>query len=179
MQILQRKYPTQMAQPGKPEKREHTYIRHGGRAFLASCVVPTGQGVWNLGMTRPREDCAAPLRPVVAQRPDRARDDWVIDHLKTHWSLDVCRVVASGGALPWPPKTLARGSQRRAVRREPTPTPGVHGTPTPGSWRHPVALWCSVVARRCRTRGDFCAGEDCEARLCDALEASHTHDAPP
>ncbi len=31
MQILQRKHPTQLAQPGKPEKREQEYIRHGVR----------------------------------------------------------------------------------------------------------------------------------------------------
>jgi hypothetical protein len=29
MQILQRTYPTQPMAPGKPEKREHAYIRHG------------------------------------------------------------------------------------------------------------------------------------------------------
>src|SRR5262252_2749182 len=34
MQILQRRYPTQPVQPGKPEKREHEYIRHGVRALL-------------------------------------------------------------------------------------------------------------------------------------------------
>src|SRR4029078_5259278 len=28
MQILQRKYPTRLARPGHPEKREHEYIRH-------------------------------------------------------------------------------------------------------------------------------------------------------
>ena len=43
MQILQRKYPTQPMAPGKPEKREHEYIRHGVRALIASFVVPTGQ----------------------------------------------------------------------------------------------------------------------------------------
>src|SRR2546430_3281502 len=43
MQILQRRYPTQPVQPGKPEKREHEYIRHGVRALPASFVVPTAQ----------------------------------------------------------------------------------------------------------------------------------------
>ena len=42
MQILQRKYLTQPITPGKPEKREHEYIRHGVRALIASFVVPTG-----------------------------------------------------------------------------------------------------------------------------------------
>ena len=56
MQILQRKYPTQPMVPGKPEKREHEYIRHGVRALIASFVVATGQVVWNLGQTRkPRQ----------------------------------------------------------------------------------------------------------------------------
>jgi hypothetical protein len=41
-QMLQRRYPTQPVQPGKPEKREHEYSRHGVCALLASCVVPTG-----------------------------------------------------------------------------------------------------------------------------------------
>jgi hypothetical protein len=35
-QMLQRQYPTPPMAPGKPEKREHEYIRHGGRAWLAS-----------------------------------------------------------------------------------------------------------------------------------------------
>lgn len=44
MQILQRKYPTQPLEPGKPEKREHEYIRQGTRALIASFAVPTGEG---------------------------------------------------------------------------------------------------------------------------------------
>jgi hypothetical protein len=91
MQMLQRKYPTQGAQPGQPEKREQEDIRHGVRAFLASCVVPTGQVLWNLGMTRTSEDLVAHLQTVVTQLPEMARYDWVLDNLNTHWSLDVCR----------------------------------------------------------------------------------------
>jgi hypothetical protein len=36
MQILQRQYPTQPIEPGKPAKREHESIRHGTRALIAS-----------------------------------------------------------------------------------------------------------------------------------------------
>jgi len=67
MQILQRKYPTQPMAPGKPEKREHEYIRHGVRALIASFVVATGQVVWNLGQTRTSADFAAHLAHVVHQ----------------------------------------------------------------------------------------------------------------
>jgi hypothetical protein len=73
MQILQRRYPTQPVQPGKPEKREHEYIRHGVRALLASFVVPTGHLVWHLGQTRTNADGAAHLTHGVPQRPARPR----------------------------------------------------------------------------------------------------------
>src|SRR5215468_5600514 len=77
MQILQRKYPTQPMAPGKPEKREQEYIRHGTRVLLASFIVPTGQVVWNLRPTRTSADFATHLTTVVQQLPDMQRYDWV------------------------------------------------------------------------------------------------------
>jgi len=179
MQILQRKYPTQLAQPGQPEKREQEDIHHGARAFLASLVVPTGQVLWNLGLTRTSADFAAPLQTVLAQLPEMARDDWVLDNLNTHWSLDVCRLVASWCGLPWPPKALERGSQRRAFLRDPTPKHVCHCTPTHGSWLHQVELGFSVLARRFLKRGDFCSPTDFETRLADYLDVYHTPHAHP
>jgi len=76
--------------PGKPEKREHEYIRHGVRALIASFVVATGQVVWNLGQTRTSADFAVHLANVVHQLPEMQRYDWVVDNLNTHWSLAVC-----------------------------------------------------------------------------------------
>jgi hypothetical protein len=93
MHILQRKHPTQLRQPGKPEKREQAYLRHGTRVLLASFVVPTGQGMWNLRPTRTSADFAAHLANVVHQLPDMHRYDWVVDKLNTPWSFDGCRLV--------------------------------------------------------------------------------------
>ena len=69
MQILERKHPTQLVLPGKPEKRKQEYIRHGVRALISSFVVPTGQVVWNLGKTRTSEDFAAHLSKVRNEFP--------------------------------------------------------------------------------------------------------------
>jgi DDE superfamily endonuclease len=120
MQILQRKSPTQPMAPGKPEKREHEYSRHGVRAFIASFVVATGQDVWNLGQTRTSADFAAHLAQVVHQLPEMQRYDWVVENLNTHWSLDVCRLVAQGCGVPCVAQALRRGVQRRAFLSDPT-----------------------------------------------------------
>jgi hypothetical protein len=179
MQILQRRYPTQPVQPGKPEKREHEYIRHGVRALLASFVVPTGQLVWNLGQTRTSADWAAHLANVVHQLPAMQRYDWVVDNLNTHWSLEVCQRVAQWCAVPFLPKDLQRGVQRRAFLCDPTHKHVFHFTPKHGSWLNQVELWFSVLARRFLKRGDYDSAHDFDIRLADYLEVYNTHHAHP
>ena len=177
MQILQRRYPTQPVQPGKPEKREHEYIRHGVRALLASFVVPTGQLVWNLGQTRTSADWATHLANVVHQLPAMHRYDWVVDNLNTHWSLEVCQLVAHWCAVPFIPKELQRGVQRRAFLCDPTHKHVFHFTPIHGSWLNQVELWFSVLARRFLKRGDYASAQDFDTRLSDYLEVYNTHHA--
>jgi DDE superfamily endonuclease len=179
MQILQRCFPTQPVQPGKPEKREYEYIRHGVRALLASFVVPTGRLVWNLSQTRTSADWAAHLANVVRQLPAMPRYDWVVDNLNTHWNLEVCRLVAQWCAVPFSPKALQRGAQRRAFLCDPTHKHVFHFTPKHGSWLNQVELWFSVLARRLLKRGDYASVQDFDTRLADYLEVYNTHHAHP
>jgi DDE superfamily endonuclease len=179
MQILQRRYPTQPVQPGKPEKREHEYIRHGVRALIASFVVATGQVVWNLGQTRTSADFATHLASVVHQLPEMQRYDWVVDNLNTHWSLDVCRLIAQWCGVPFVAQALRHGAQRRAFLNDPTHKHVFHFTPKHGSWLNQVALWLSVLARRFLKRGDFWSAQDFATRLSDYLEVYNTYQAHP
>ena len=50
------------------------------------------------------------------------RYDWVVDNLNTHWSLEVCRLVAQWCNVPFVAKDLRRGVQRRAFLSDPTHT---------------------------------------------------------
>jgi hypothetical protein len=179
MQILERKHPTQLAQPGKPEKREQEYIRHGTRVLTGSFVVPTGQMLWTLGETRKSKDFAAHLIKVKNALAKMQRYDWVVDNLNTHWSLDVCRVVAEWCQIPFVPSDLRHGKQRRAFLSDPTHQHVFHFTPKHGSWLNQVELWFSVLARRFLKRGDFRSAAEFEAKLTAYLDDYNDHHAHP
>jgi transposase len=179
MQILQRKHPTIPVQPGKPEKREHEYIRHGTRCLIASFVVPTGQVVSDLSVTRTSRDFAAHLAHVAGQFPDYRRFHWVLDNLNTHWSLDVCELLARRNGLPFHKKDLRTGVQRRAFLTDPEHKHVFHFTPKHGSWLNQVELWFSTLARRFLKRGDFASAEDFCTRLRAYLNDHNAHRAHP
>jgi hypothetical protein len=179
MQILTRKSPTQPIAPGKPEQREQEYIRHGTRVLIASFVVPTGPVGWNLGQSRTSVDFAAHLANVGKQLPAMNRYDWGGDNLNTHWSLEVCRVVAQWCQGSCVATDLSRGEQRRAFLSHPSYTHVFHFTPKHGSGLTQVERWCSVLARRFLKRGDLGSAQDFETRLYDYLEVYNTPQAHP
>jgi hypothetical protein len=165
MQMLGRKDPTQPAQPGKPAKREFEYIRYGTRTLIASFVVPTGEVVWDLGQTRTSEDFGEHIGHVARQFPEFDCFDWVLDNLNTHWSLEVCEYVAALSDVPFEPRYLRNGAERRAFLTDPSHKHVFHFTPKHGSWLNQVELWISVLERRFLRRGDFTSAADFEQRL--------------
>lgn len=179
MQILGRKYPTQPARPGHPEKREFEYIRYGTRALLTTFCVPTGQVVWNLGLTRTSIDWVNHLSHAAEQFPRMKKYDWVVDNLNTHWSLDVCRWVAERSGIPFDAKALETGQQRRAFLSDPDHKHVFHFTPIHGSWLNQVELFFSVLSRRFLKRGDFASAADFEQRIRMWLESYNQNHAHP
>ena len=178
MQVLERKAPTKPAQPGRRERREHEYIRHGTRVLINSRVVATGQIAWTLGATRKAPDFVAHLKRAYQRLPRMKRYDWVMDNLNTHWSLEVCRLVARWCGLPFEPYKLQKGPQRRAFLSDPSHLHAFHFTPKHGSWLNQAELFFGVLQRCFLARGSFTSIKDFERRLERFLKdynARHAH----
>ena len=179
MQVLERKAPIKPAQKGRHERREHEYIRHGTRVLINSLAVATGQIAWTLGATRKAPDFVAHLKRAYQRLSRMKRYDWVMDNLNTHWSLDVCRLVARWCGVPFEPHKLKKGSQRRAVLSDPSHRHVFHFTPKHGSWLNQAELFFGTLQRRFLARGSFTSLRDFERRLERFLKEYNTRHAHP
>jgi len=179
MQVLQRKYPTRLALPGMPEKREFEYVRHGTRCLLATFCVASGEVVWDLKQTRTAQDWVAHLQQVAQRYPNQKGCDWVVDNLNTHWSLAVCHQVARWEGLPIDERELGTGAQRRAFLSDASHQHVFHFTPIHGSWLNQVEMFFSVLSRRLLKRGDFTSAAEFEERMRRWLDRYNREQAHP
>jgi hypothetical protein len=93
------------------------------------------------------------------------RYEWGMDNLNTHWSRDVCRLVARWCKVPFEPEKLKKGAQRRAFLGDPYHRHVLHCTPKHGSWLNQAALFFRVLHRRFLARGSFSSAKDFDCRL--------------
>ena len=95
VQALERKHAGLPLAPGKVERREFEYIRHGTRAFIVSRDVVTGKIVAPYaGPTRTEEDFLAHVQAVIATDLKAVRWHVVCDNLNIHQSESLVRWVA-------------------------------------------------------------------------------------
>ena len=86
--------------PGKVERREFEYIRHGTLTFMINFDVATGQVVTpSYGPTRTEADFADHIRRTVAADPAAQKWHFVVDNLNTHKSETLVRYVAQESDL--------------------------------------------------------------------------------
>lgn len=95
VQALERKYSGLPLAPGKVERREFEYVRHGTRSFILSRDVVTSQILAPAcGPSRTEADFLAHLQAVVVTRPEATCWHVVCDQLNTHQSEFLVRCVA-------------------------------------------------------------------------------------
>jgi putative transposase len=95
VQALERKAPDLPLAPGKVQRREFEYIRHGTQALIINPDVVTGQVVSpTCGDTRTEKDFANHIKGTIDCDPEATRWHIVLDGLNTHKSETLVRMVA-------------------------------------------------------------------------------------
>ena len=98
IQALERIAPTRPRKPGRVERREFEYTRHGTQCLIGNFEVTTGQVIApTVQPTRTEEDFAAHIAQTVATDPG-AGWIFVADNLTTHCSESLVRYVAEACA---------------------------------------------------------------------------------
>jgi DDE superfamily endonuclease len=173
VQALERKHPGLPLAPGKVERREFEYIRHGTRSFILSRDIATGQLIApHAGPTRTEADFLAHLQAVVASDPTATRWHVVTDNLDTHRSESLVRWVAELsdlGDLDLGVKSksgiLASRQSRAAFLSDPTHRVVFHYTPNHSSWLNQIEIWLSILTRKLLRRGSFTSVDDLTTRV--------------
>ncbi len=171
IQALERIAPTQPMQPGKVERREFEYERHGTLSLICNFEVATGQVLCpSLGPTRTEADFAAHIARTIDTDPEGV---WlcVADQLNTHQSEALVRLVAErcGITDDLGEKGKAGVVQSMATRAaclgDPTHRIQFVYTPKHTSWLNQIEIWFSVLVRRALKRGDFPSLEALRERI--------------
>ena len=176
IQALERAAATQSMRPGRPERREFEYIRHGTLSLIANFEVATGRMVMpSLGPTRTEADFAAHIERTIATDPQAV---WlfVTDQLNTHQSESLVRLVAAHCAISddlgvkGESGILHTMATRAAFLSDPTHRIQFVYVPKHTSWLNQVEIWFSILVRRVIKRGNFTSVEDLQARILAFIE---------
>jgi len=172
IQALERFAPSLPMRPGKVERREFEYIRHGTQALIAHFDVVTGKVGGVVADTRTEADFAAFLEELFASAAPRMRWRIVCDNLDTHMSESVVRLVARQCGIDEATLgrkgrdgVLARKASRQAFLRDHSHRITFHFTPKHASWLNQIEIWFSILVRKLLRRASFVSKADLKHRI--------------
>lgn len=171
IQALERMSPGLPMRPGKVERHEFEYRRHGTQTLIAAFDVVTGTVLGTVGDSRTEDDFAAFLDELLSSASPGIRWRIVCDNLNTHLSESVVRVIARHCSIK---DDLGKKSKsgilksipsREAFLRDKSHRVTFHFTPKHASWLNQIEIWFSILVRKLLRRASFTSRQELKANI--------------